>query len=164
MVRRLFVSAFSSVVAVTASALYSAGVAKAQNAPQQPRSRMSFPEPGQIIVDQATADRARGLLDAVAHGTFDRSELIPQLDAFVGPNAFPFGATLLSALGPPQSMYPFEKRLMAEQTWTFFRVRYPKEVLTWVVGVDAANRVTKLDLRRGPNDHIFDIVWRDIQY
>lgn len=164
MVRRLFVSAISSVVAVTASALYSAGAAKAQNAAQQPRSGMSFAEPGPIVVDQATADRARGLLDAVAHGTFDRSELMPQLDAFVGPNAFPFGATLLSALGPPRSMYPFEKRIMADQTWTYYRVRYPKETLTWVVGVDSASRITLLDLRRGPNNHIFSVVWRNIQY
>lgn len=163
MVRRLFISAFSSVVTVTASALYSAGVAKAQNAPQ-PRSGTPFPEPAQIVVDQATADRAHALLDALSRGTFDRSELMPQLDSFVDPSTFPFGATLLSALGPPQSMYPFEKRLMAEQTWTFFRVRYPKEVLTWVVGVDSANRITKLDLRRGPNNHILDVVWRDIQY
>lgn len=164
MVRRLFVSAFSSVVALTASALYSAGAAEAQNAPPQPRSGMSFPEPEPIVVDQATADRARGLLDAVAHGTFDRSELMPQLDAFVGPNAFPFGAMLLSALGPRQSMYPFEKRILAEQTWTFFRVRYPKEILTWVVGVDPANRITLLDLRRGPTNHIFNVAWRNIQY
>ena len=57
MVRRLFVSAFSSVVAVTASALYSAGAAKAQGAPPQPRYVMSFPEPEPIVVDQATADR-----------------------------------------------------------------------------------------------------------
>jgi|HubBroStandDraft_6_1064221.scaffolds.fasta_scaffold229004_2 hypothetical protein len=164
MVRRLFVSAFSSVVAVTASALYSASAAKAQNAPASPRPRMSPPEPEPIVVDQATADRARDLLDAVARGTFDRSELIPQLDAFVGPKAFPFGATLLSELGPPQSMYPFEKRIMADQTWTFFRVRYPKETLTWVVGVDPRNQITLLDLRRGPNNHIFDVAWRDIQY
>jgi hypothetical protein len=162
-VRRLFVSAFSSVVAI-ASALCSAGPAKAQDAPAQPRARMSFPEPEQIFVDQAIADRARGLLDAVAHGTFDRSELIPQLDAFVGPNAFPFGAMLLSALGAPQSMYPFEKRILAGQTWTFFRVRYPKEILTWVVGIDPANRITLLDLRRGPGNHIFHVAWRDIQY
>jgi hypothetical protein len=164
MVRRLFVSAFSSVVAVTAPTLCSVGAAKAQNAPPQPRHGMSFPEPEPIVVDQATADRARGLLDAVTHGTFDRSELISQLDAFVGPNAFPFGATLLSALGPPQSMYPFEKRIMADQTWTFFRVRYPKQILTWVVGVDPANRITLLDLRRGPTNHIFSVTWRNIQY
>lgn len=163
MVRRLFVSAFSSVVAVTASAL-SGGAAKAQNAPAQRRPGMSFTEPGPIVVDQATADRARSLLDAVAHGTFDRSELIPQLDEFVDSNAFPFGAMLLSALGPPQSMYPFEKRIMAEQTWTFFRVRYPQEILTWVVGVDPANRITLLDLRWGPTKHIFSVTWSNVQY
>lgn len=164
MLRRLFVSAFSSAVAVTASALYSAGAANAQNAPPQPRSRMSFPEPEAIVVDQATADRARGLLDAVAHGTFDRSELMPKLDALVGPDFFAKGVAFVSALGPPQSMFPFEKRIMADQTWTFFRVRYPKEILTWVVGVNPRNQVTLLDLRRGPNNHIFALTWSNIQY
>lgn len=164
MVRRLFVTAFSSVVAVTASALYSARAAKAQNAPPQPRPRTSVPEPRPIVVDQATADRARGLLDAVAHGTFDRSELMPQLDANVGPDFFVKAAASVSALGPPQSMFPFEKCIMADQTWTFFRVRYPKEVLTWVVGVDPGNQITLLDLRRGPTNHIFGVTWRNIQY
>ena len=164
MVRRLFVSAFSSVVAVTASALSSAGAAKAQNAPPEPSSRMSFPEPGPIVVDQATADRGRALLDAVAHDTFDRSELIPQLEANVGPEFFVRAATFVSALGPPQSMFPFEKRIMADQTWTFFRVHYPKETLTWVVGVDPGNQITLLDLRRGPTNHIVGLTWRNIQY
>jgi hypothetical protein len=130
----------------------------------RPRPRMSFPEPEPIVVDQATADRARDLLDAVAHGTFDRSELMPQLDAFVRPDFFVRGAAFVSAFGPPQSMFPFEKRIMADQTWTFFRVHYPKEVLTWVVGVDPNNRITLLDLRRGPNSHIFAVTWRNIQY
>jgi hypothetical protein len=164
MVRRFFVSAFSSVVALTASALYSAGAANAQNAPPQPRPRMPFPEPEPIVVDQATADRARRLLDAVAHGTFDRSELMPQLNAFVGPDFFAKGAATVSSLGVAQSMLPFEKRIMADQIWTFFRVRYPKDVLTWVVGVDPGNQITLLDLRRGPNNHIFDIAWRQVQY
>jgi hypothetical protein len=164
MVRRLFVSALSSAVAVLASALYSGGAAKAQNAPPQPRSGRSFPEPEPIVVDQATADRARHLLDAVAHGTFDRSELMPQLDAFASPDSFVNGAAFVSALGTPQSMFPFEKRIMADQTWTFFRVRYPNEILTWVVGVDPGNQVTLLDLRYSPNNHIFAVTWRNIQY
>ncbi len=164
MVRRLFFSAFSSAVAVAASALYSAGAAKAQNALPQPKSRTSVPEPEPIVVDQETADRARDLLDAVTHGTFDRSELMPQLDAIVDPDFFRKGAALVSALGSSQSMFPFEKRIMADQTWTFFRVRYPKEILTWVVGVDPGNQVTLLDLRRGPNNHIFALTWRNIQY
>jgi hypothetical protein len=164
MLRRLFLSAFSFVVAVATSTMSSTGAATAQSAPVQPRPKMSFPEPEPIVVDQTISDRARALLDAVTHDTFDRSELMPQLDAFVGPNSFPFGATLLSALGPPQSMYPFETRLMADQTLTFFRVRYPNELLTWIVGVDPKNTITLLDLRRGPNNHIFHVAWRDVRY
>jgi hypothetical protein len=70
----------------------------------------------------------------------------------------------VSTLGPPQSMFPFEKRVMADQTWTFFRVSYPKEVLTWVVGFDPDNRITQLDLRRGLENHIFAVTWRNVQY
>ena len=47
MLRRLFVSAFSSVVAATASALYPAGPARAQNADPQ---RKPLPEPEPIVV------------------------------------------------------------------------------------------------------------------
>lgn len=164
MIRRLFVSAFSSVVAIAASALYLGGAAEARNATSRPRPRMSFPEPERIVVDQATADRASGLLNAVAQGAFDRSDLMPQLDAFVDPDFSVKGAATVSALGLPQSMFPFEKRIMADQTWTFFRVRYPKEILTWVVGVDPENRITLLDSRRGPSNHIFNVAWRNIQY
>jgi len=161
MPRRLFVSAFSSVVAATASALYPAGPARAQNADPQ---RKPLPEPEPIVVDHATVDRAQRLLTAVAHDAFDRSELLPQLGAFVGHDFFVKGAAFVSALGPAQSMFPFEERIMADQTWTFFRVHYPREVLTWVVGVDPGNRITLLDLRRGPTNHIFNVAWRDIQY
>lgn len=164
MVRRLFVSAFSSVVAVSASTLYSVGVAKAQNAPPQPRLRMSFPEPDPIVIDEATSDRARVLLDAITHGTFDRSELMPQLYANVSPDFFVRAAVSVSALGVAQSMFPFERRITADQTWTFFRVRYPKEILTWVVGVDPENQITLLDLRRGPTYQIFNLTWRNIEY
>ncbi|MGB6412383.1 MAG: hypothetical protein WA668_04185 [Candidatus Cybelea sp.] len=70
----------------------------------------------------------------------------------------------MSALGPPQSMYPYEKRIRAEQTLTYFLVRYPKEILTWVVGVDAANRVTLLSLQRSPGNEIFTLAWKDYGY
>lgn len=93
MVRRVFASAVSSVVALTVAALYPAGRAEAQKAPKQTRMPPSFPpDPEPIILDPATVDRARRLLDAVAHGTFDRSELAPQLNAFVGPDFFVNGA------------------------------------------------------------------------
>jgi hypothetical protein len=163
MVRRYFISAFSSVTALAASALRPVAAAESQNAPAQTRMP-SWPEPDPIVVDPATADRARRVLDAVARGTFDRSELLPQLDASVGPDFFVKGAALVSALGPPQSMYPYEKRIRAEQTLTYFLVRYPKEILTWVVGVDVANRITLLSLQRSPSYHIFIVAWKDYGY
>ena len=126
MVRRVFGSAVSSVVALTVAALYPGGRAEAQNAPEP------------IALDPATVDRARGLLDAAAHGTFDRCELAPQLSAFVSPDFFVNEAALPSALGPPQSMYPYEKRIRAEQTLTHFLVRYRKKILACLVGFGAA--------------------------
>lgn len=125
---------------------------------------MKFREPDPIVIDGAMLERARGLLEAIAQGTFDRSELLPELDDFVRPEAFVNGAALVSALGTPEAMFAFEKRITADQTSTYFRVRYHKEALTWVVSVDAANRITGLSLRRGPNDTIFGIVWRDVRY
>jgi hypothetical protein len=165
MVRRVFVSAVSSVVALNVAALHPAGRADAQNAPRQQGMPPSFPpEPEPIVLDPTTVDRARRLLDAVAHGTFDRSELAPPLDANVRPDFFVKGATLVGALGSPQSMYPYEKRIRAEQTLTYFLVRYPKEILTWVVGVDAANRITLLSLQRSPSYRIFSLAWKDYGY
>ncbi|HLY02893.1 MAG TPA: hypothetical protein VKR56_10440 [Candidatus Cybelea sp.] len=154
MVRRFFISAFSSVVGLAASAFDPVAAAEPQR----------FPEPGPIVVDAATVERARRVLDAVAQGTFDRSELMPQLDAFVEPEAFVDGAVLVSAFGPPRSMFAFEKRITADQISTFFRVRFPNDVLTWVVSVDATNKITGLSLRRSLNHLIFSVVYRDVQY
>ena len=162
MVPRFFISAFSSVIAFTASAFDPAAAAETQNATMQTRMP-TFPEPDPIVLDSATVDRARRLLDALAHGTFDRSELAPQLGD-VSPDFFAKGAAYVSALGPPQSMYPYEKRIRAEQTLTYFLVRYPKEVLTWVVGVDAANRITLLSLQRSPSYAIFTLAWKNYGY
>jgi hypothetical protein len=162
MVRRFFISAFSSVITLTASALDPAAAAETQNATMQTRMP-SFPLPDPILLDSATVDRAHRLLDAVAHGTFDRSELAPQLGD-VSSDFFAKGAAYVSALGPPRSMYPYEKRIRAEQTLTYFLVRYPKEILTWVVGVDAANRITLLSLQRSPSYKIFSLAWKDYGY
>jgi hypothetical protein len=162
MVRRFFISAFPSVIALTASALDPAAAAATQIPTVQTRMP-SFPLPDPIVLDSATVDRARRLLDAVAHGTFDRSELAPQLGD-VSPDFFAKGAASVSALGPPQSMYPYEKRIRAEQTLTYFLVRYPKEILTWVVGVDALNRITLLSFQRNPSYKIFSLAWKDYGY
>jgi hypothetical protein len=122
------------------------------------------PEPDPIEVDGATMERARQLLGAVAAGTFDRSELIPELDAFVQADAFAKAPALLDTLGTPQSMYAFEKRITADQTSTYFRVRYPEQILTWVVSVDADSRITGLCLRRSLTSSIFCVVYREVHY
>jgi hypothetical protein len=163
MVRRLFVSSLSSVAALAASALYSTAAAEAQSVPGNTRMP-SLPEPEPIGVDDATLDRARSILNAVSQGTFDRSELLPQLNAFVVPETFAEGATVLSALGAPKSMFAFEKCITADQTSTYFRVYYPTEVLTWVVSVNPKNQITGLCLRRGPENRLFCVLWRNIEY
>jgi hypothetical protein len=126
--------------------------------------RPPIPEPEPIVIDSAMMDRARWLLDAVAGGTFDRCELAPQLDDFLPPQVFVNAPTIVGPLGTPQSMFAFEKRIMADQTSVYFRVRYPKEILTWIVSVDPDNRITGVSLRRGPGNRIFSVVYRDVQY
>jgi hypothetical protein len=63
-----------------------------------------------------------------------------------------------------RSMFAFERRIDADQEATYFRVQYPTECLTWVVGYDASSRITKLSLQCSPNNRIFCVVDRDIQY
>lgn len=49
-------------------------------------------------------------------------------------------------------MFAFEKRITADQTSTFFRVQYAKEVLTWVVSVDAAKYLVRVELHSATYD------------
>lgn len=163
MVRRFFVSTFSSVLALTSASLYRADAAEAQNPPSQTGTR-SIPEPDPIVVDPATVDRARSTLNAVAQGSFDRSQLAPNLDAFVPAEAFQKGASYVSTFGAPESLHAFEKRILADQTSTLFRVRYRKEILTWVFSVNDADQIVGLSLRRSPNNRIFNVVLRDVRY
>ncbi|MBV9718491.1 MAG: hypothetical protein JOZ77_04185 [Candidatus Eremiobacteraeota bacterium] len=163
MQRRFFVTAFSSVVSLAAAASYRVAAAQDQNATEQGETR-SFPEPDPIVVDSATVDRARRVLDAIARGTFDRSELAPQLEAFAPPEMFAKGATLLRAVGDPESMFAFERRILADQVETYFRVRYPKQTLTWVVSLDNEDRIVGFSLGRSRNVRIFSVFYRDIQY
>lgn len=164
MLRRFFLSAVPSAVALAATAAQPAAAAD-QNSTPTTNGRLSFPEPDPIVVDTATSQRARQLLDAVARGAFNRSELAPQLDAFLPVTAFATGEAIVSALGKVQSMFPFERQLTAQQTSTYFRVRYPAKILTWVISVDADNRITGLSLRRDPTNRLFDVTYRrDVQY
>lgn len=106
MVRRFFISAFSSVIALTTASFDQAAAAEDQSTPLQPPTQ-SIPEPDPISVDPAIFDRARRTLDALAQATFDRSELSPKLDAFTSPDFFKKAAPFVSALGPPQSVFAF---------------------------------------------------------
>jgi hypothetical protein len=161
MLRRFFCSIFPSAVALAAVGV---GDAAASETPNRSVDEFVIPEPEPIVVDSATTARAQRLLEAVARGDFDRSELVPGLNAFASATTFRDGAVFVRALGVPQSMFAFEKCITADQTSTYFRVRFPKETLTWVVSVDANNRIAGLSLRRGPNNRIFSVVNRDVRY
>jgi hypothetical protein len=161
MLRRYFLSTVPAAVALVATARQPVSAEENQSpAPSMPR----IPEPGPIVVDAAETERAKRLLAAVAQGTFDRSWLAPGLYHFLQPDVLAKGRPFISVLGAPQSMFAFEKCIAADQTSTYFRVRYPKEILTWVVSVDAQDLVTGLSLRRSLNNRIFSIETRDIQY
>ncbi|HEX3369952.1 MAG TPA: hypothetical protein VHS56_10285, partial [Candidatus Cybelea sp.] len=164
LLRRIFLSLLPSTVTV-ASAASAVQPVSAQQGGSTPMNRMQpFPEPDLIVIDSATMDRGRALLDAVTRGTFDRSELAPELEAFVPPSAFASAPALLEPLGTPQSIFAFEKSITAYQTSTYFRVHYPNQILTWVVSVGANNRITGLSLRHSLTNLIFSVVSRNIQY
>ncbi|HEY2554465.1 MAG TPA: hypothetical protein VGI15_04370 [Candidatus Cybelea sp.] len=165
MLRRIFLSLLPSTVTVVAAASAVEPVSAQQQGGSAPMNRMPpFPEPDPIVIDSATMDRGRALLDAVTRGTFDRSELAPELEAFVPPSAFASAPALLEPLGTPHSIFAFEKSITAYQTSTYFRVRYPNQILTWVVSVGADNRITGLSLRYSPMHLIFNVVLRNILY
>ena len=154
MVRRLFISL--SIVALAALCLLPSAAANAQNPTSNARMPL-FPEPQPMVLDDASVEQARGILEAVARGTLDRSELAAPLDLNVSPAFLAKGAAFVSALGPPRSMFAFEKRLTADATSTYFRVRYPNEILTWIVSVNSANQITGLWLRRSESNIVFGI-------
>jgi hypothetical protein len=137
-----------------------AAAAAAANGPCWLRTPPVLPEPQPIQIDQVTADRAASILNAVAQGTFDRTQLIPELQTGNTPAFFARASGVVIALGPVQSMVPFEQRITANETSTYFRVRFPKETLTWVVSVNQQNNITSLSLRRTASCLIVNIVYR----
>lgn len=118
-----------------------------------------MPEPQPIEVAPATVDRATSILNAMAQGTFDRAQLIPELQRF-GNTAvfFERAKTIVDALGPVQTMFPFEQRITAGETSTYFRVHYAKETLTWVISVGPQNDIAGLSLRRTATCLLVNIV------
>jgi hypothetical protein len=124
-----------------------------------------LPEPQPIQVDQATIDRATAMLNAIAQGTFDQSQLAPELQTANTAAFFGRGAVIVSALGPVQAMFPFEQRITAEKTSTYFRVQFPKETLTWVMSIDPQGKIAGLSLRRKASCLIFNIIYKsDVPY
>ena len=61
-------------------------------------------------------------------------------------------------------MFAFAEWRTAEGVATYFRVQYSGETLTWAVGLDPADRITALSLRRNPRNKIFNVSWQNIGY
>lgn len=117
-------------------------------------------EPRPIQVDQTIVDRATATLNALAQGTFDESQLSALLQTRGMPSFFAMGTKVVSAYGTLQSLYPFEQQITADATSTYFRARFPKETLTWVMSTDAQGKIIGLSLRRTASCKIFNIMYR----
>ena len=105
-------------------------------------------------------DRATATLNALAQGTFDESQLSALLQTRGMPSFFAMGTKVVSAYGTLQSLYPFEQQITADATSTYFRARFPKETLTWVMSTDAQGKIIGLSLRRTASCKIFNIMYR----
>ncbi|MBD5657071.1 MAG: hypothetical protein IAI50_18120 [Candidatus Eremiobacteraeota bacterium] len=118
-----------------------------------------------IAVDAATEKRAREVLDELTRGRIDRGAFSDELDAML-PKDWDISVAVehAAALGPAKDMYAFQQRVTAEGVATYFRVRYPSEIMTWILSVDDAGRIIGFALRRSPRNMIFNVWIRDVAY
>jgi hypothetical protein len=114
-------------------------------------------------VDPAVDERARDFLRAVTLGRIDRTALNERLSANLPDTGIALGAEHAAALGVAEEMYAFEQRTTAEGVATFYRVRYPSEIWTWVVSVDGAGLINGFSLRHR-RYKIFDMWLRNVTY
>ncbi len=125
----------------------------------------NIPEPAPIAVDAAIVKRARDVLDEVTRGRIDRSAFSESLDAML-PQDWNVDAAAeeAAALGPAEEMYAFERRVTAEGVATYFRVRYPSELMTWSLSLDDTGRINGFALRRSPRSMIYNVWVRSVSY
>ena len=69
-----------------------------------------------------------------------------------------------AALGTAEEMFAFEQRTTAEGVATFYRVRYPSEIWTWVFSLNHAGRINGFSLRRSGRYKIYDVWLRNVTY
>jgi len=124
----------------------------------------NIPEPLPISVDRSTDERARDFLRAVTLGRIDRTLLNERLSAILPETGIAAGAEHAAALGTAEEMFAFEQRTTAEGVATYYRVRYPSGIWTWVFSVDRTGRINGFSLRRSPRYKIFDVWLRDVTY
>jgi len=124
----------------------------------------NIPEPLPIPVDPAIDQRAKDFLQAVTLGRIDRASLNEQLSTIWPGTGIAAAAEQAAALGTAEEMFAFEQRTTAEGVATFYRVRYPSGIWTWVFSVDQAGRINGFSLRRGPGYKIYDVWVRNVTY
>jgi hypothetical protein len=124
----------------------------------------NIPEPLPISVDASTDERARAFLRAVTLGQIDRALLNDRLSSILPETGVAAGAEHAAALGIAEEMFAFEQRVTAEGVATYYRVRYPSGMWTWVFSVDRGGRINGFSLRSSPRYKIFDVRLRDVSY
>ena len=122
-----------------------------------------IPEPLPISVDPATDEQARNFLRAVTLGRIDRTALNYRLSAMLPETGLAVAAEHAAALGTPEAMFAFEQRITAEGVATYYRVRYPSEIWTWVFSLDQAGHINGFSLRLR-RYKIFDVWLRNVTY
>jgi hypothetical protein len=124
----------------------------------------NIPEPLPISVDPSTDERARAFLREVTLGRIDRTLLDERLSAILPETGFAAAAEHAAALGTAEEMFAFEQRTTAEGVATFYRVRYPSEIWTWVFSLNHAGRINGFSLRRSGRYKIYDVWLRNVTY
>jgi hypothetical protein len=127
-------------------------------------AHQSIPEPQSISVDPATDERARDFLRAITLGRIGATALDERLSAIITDAWIAPGVEHVAALGNPEEMYPFEQRTTAEGVATYYRVRYPAGLWTWVFSLDHAGRINGFSLRSSRRYKIFDVWLRNVEY
>lgn len=155
MVRRQLLATLASVVVFSGSALTGvrAGTSRFMSPPAG-----TEPEPLAIPQDAATTAKARAWLDRVRLGRIDRTQLDPQLSAILPDRMITGGAKLISGFGTPLVMYSFETRIAATGTAHYYRVKYARSTLTWILSQNPIGQVNGLTLRRRAHDTIYSAI------
>ena len=80
-------------------------------------------------------------------GDIDRSQLTPQMSAFLKPADVPLFESQLGELGPPSAFIYRGKKTAGNVTAYSYRVKFKGTALTFVIAIDNAGKIAGLDFR-----------------